>query len=70
MSNRKPVFDYKTCMACSACVSACPFSCLDITITNLDRYKKAYPSLVNDSSCTGCGLCSKTCPVDAIEIKG
>lgn len=68
MGKGKPRIKYKECIACGICMSACPFSCLELNINNLDKYKKSYPSLVLKEKCTGCGICSNECPLGAIEI--
>ena len=65
-----PIIDYSLCMACRICISACPFSCLEETKTDVDRYVKAYPQLEQEESCTGCGICAKVCPVEVIEMAG
>jgi len=65
-----PKVDYSLCMACRACVSACPFSCLEETKIDIDSYHKAYPQLVREEMCTGCGICAKACPVEAIDMVG
>lgn len=68
MKRGKPKIIYKECMACGICVVACPFSCLELTKLDIDKYKKAYPELTMPDKCTGCGLCAKACPVETIEI--
>lgn len=68
MSKGKPTVNYKECMACGICTMACPFSCLDLTRNDIDKYKKAYPELVIREKCTGCGICAMECPVGAIEL--
>lgn len=68
-TGQKPVVDYSLCMACTACVPACPFGCLAMERLGVDRYRKAYPELVKPDACTGCGLCARACPVDCIELK-
>ncbi len=65
-----PKVNYSLCMACRVCISACPFSCLEETKTDVDRYVKAYPQLEREENCTGCGICEKACPVEAIEMVG
>lgn len=71
MSKEKvfPAFNYKKCMACAICVSACPFGCLEMSKTGIDQYNKAYPKLTLEKACTGCGICSKECPFEAISMK-
>jgi len=68
MPKASPRVDYGTCMACLACVDACPFGCLEGSKTGIDRYRKAYPEMAKPEKCTGCGLCSTACPVVAIEM--
>jgi len=63
-----PVVDYKLCMACRVCISACPFSCLEAARTDIDSYAKAYPVLVHEKDCTGCSICARACPVDVITM--
>ncbi len=69
MEKKKPIINYKECMACGICVQACPFSCIDFVKINVNKDKKAYPELINNGRCTGCGICSKECPVEAIELR-
>lgn len=68
MGKGKPVVNYKGCMACGICITACPFSCLELTKNDFDKYKKAYPELKLIEKCTGCGICSNECPFGAIEL--
>jgi len=67
-TKKKPVVDYKLCMACGSCIPACPFGCLELTRQGLDSYRKAYPELVSAGTCTGCGLCTRACPVECMEM--
>lgn len=66
----KPVFNYEECVACTICMEACPFDCIDITKQGVNkRYKtKVYPNLVRVEDCTGCKLCLEYCPVDCITL--
>lgn len=63
-----PVVTYAGCMACGVCVESCPFGCLDLTLTGIDRTKRAYPAMERLPDCTGCGFCARDCPVDAIVM--
>lgn len=40
------------CFACGACVTACPFNCLE--------YGEKEPRLIKE--CKGCGICAQVCP--------
>jgi NAD-dependent dihydropyrimidine dehydrogenase PreA subunit len=64
-----PIVDYKLCMACMVCITACPFSCLEAKRMDIDSYGKAYPVLMRPGNCTGCGICEKSCPVDVIRME-
>ena len=60
--------DYLVCMACGVCTIACPFNCLELSKTDVDKLHNAYPALTANHQCTGCGICAKACPVDSISI--
>ena len=53
------VVDRNICVACGACMKACPKGAISI-------YRGCYAQ-VNDQKCVGCGLCGKTCPAGCIE---
>ena len=71
-----PVISKERCVACRACVSACPrkliemvpFSDRDVHIvcSNLERGKAVTDVCVY--GCIGCTKCVKECPVDAIAM--
>lgn len=65
---KKPQFDYQICIACGVCYQDCPTSCINLSKTDLDQYKKAYPQIENQEACINCGICSKACPIDAITM--
>ncbi len=48
----------KRCCGCSACVAACPVSCLEM---KPDACGFIHPSY--EDGCIGCGRCAKACPV-------
>jgi len=61
MAKKKlPQIDRDACIGCSACVSACPVSALDM---DGDKAK-----LVKPVECTSCGACVDSCPVSAISM--
>lgn len=49
------------CVACGACMKACPRGAITI-------YRGCY-AMVEESKCVGCGLCGKTCPAGCIAVK-
>lgn len=56
-----PKIDLDTCIGCSACVSACPASVLDM---DGDKAK-----LKDAAGCTSCAACVDSCPVSAIAME-
>lgn len=54
-------FVSERCVACGACVEACPAQChtFEAGIHRIDR-----------SACDACGACVRACPQGALEIKG
>jgi ferredoxin len=60
--------DYQVCMACGVCVQVCPFNCLELTKTDVDKLSKPYPVLALNHKCNGCSMCVTACPVDCISI--
>ena len=48
------------CVACGACVKACPRAAISI-------YKGCF-ARVEAAKCVGCGLCAKACPAGCIAI--
>lgn len=55
-----PKIDAGTCIGCSACISACPNSVLDMA----DSKAK----VTNAKDCTSCAACVSACPVEAIKL--
>ena len=52
------VVDKSICVACGACMKACPKGAISV-------YRGCY-AVVDESKCVGCGLCAKTCPAGCI----
>ena len=55
------VVDKNVCVACGACMKACPRRAITI-------YRGCY-AVVDESKCVGCGLCGRTCPAGCIAVK-
>lgn len=73
--NGVAVVDMEKCVACGACIKACPKKLIELVPYNkrvrvvcnsLDQAAAAMK--VCDTSCIGCGKCAKGCPVEAIEM--
>lgn len=69
--------DKKRCVACGACVQACPKHLIDLVpasqeihvyCSNPDRGKDV--KAVCESGCIGCTLCVRNCPNQAISMQG
>jgi ferredoxin len=46
------------CIACGACVDACPVEAITLEET----------AVIDAEKCTDCGTCVEECPVDALEL--
>ncbi len=68
MSRKIPAIDYDVCLSCVVCVTACPFSSLNMSADGRGRYGKTIPELARPETCTGCGLCVQACPLDCIVL--
>ena len=55
------IIDRNTCVACGACMKACPREAITI-------YRGCF-AVVDEAKCVGCGLCAKTCPAGCIALK-
>lgn len=55
------VVDRKICVACGACMGACPKGALSV-------HRGCY-AVADEAKCVGCGLCAKTCPAGGIAIR-
>ena len=60
MKKKLAVVNRTICVACGACMKACPKKAISI-------WKGCYAT-VEQTACVGCGLCSKTCPAGCISI--
>ena len=58
---RIAVVDRKICVACGACMKACPKGAISV-------YRGCH-AVVAEARCVGCGLCVKTCPAGCIALK-
>ena len=52
--------DKNICVACGACLKACPKGAIAI-------YRGCY-AVAEEDKCVGCGLCAKACPAGCISI--
>lgn len=74
-----PVIIEDNCVACGACVKACPKDIIELRKVG-PKSRRIFVSCVNedkggiakkacDVACIGCGKCFKVCPFDAITMK-
>lgn len=74
-----PVISDDNCVACGACVDACPKSIIELRKKG-PKSRRIFVSCVNEdkggvarkacsTACIGCGKCVKACPFEAIEVK-
>lgn len=61
MAKKIAFVDKNVCVACGACMKACPRSAIYIY--------RGCRAVVEEAKCVGCGLCAKTCPAGCITIK-
>lgn len=74
-----PVINAEKCVACNACVKACPKNILELRFKG-KRDRRIFVSCINQEkgglarksckvACIGCGKCVKVCPFDAITLE-
>jgi electron transport complex protein RnfB len=74
-----PVVSEEKCVACGACVKACPRSIIEIRLQG-KKSRRIFVSCINREkgavarknctvACIGCGKCVKICPHDAITLE-
>jgi uncharacterized protein (DUF362 family)/NAD-dependent dihydropyrimidine dehydrogenase PreA subunit len=59
----RPVVSRERCIACGACVRACPVSVIRLEESGTGRCAQ-----IDDSGCIRCYCCHEMCPEDAIEL--
>ena len=59
--------DWRVCIGCSMCATACPNKALDLTIVQDAKKKRHMKSYVHKSGrCLYCNLCVEVCPVNTL----
>jgi RnfABCDGE-type electron transport complex B subunit len=74
-----PVINEDNCVACGACVEACPKDIIElrkkgpkgrrIFVSCVNKEKGAVAKKACSVACIGCGKCVKECPFDAITLE-
>ncbi len=60
----RPVVSDERCVACGACVRACPMD-----VTSLEESGRGTSAQIDDSGCIRCYCCHEMCPEDAIDLR-
>ena len=55
------VVDKSICVACGACMKACPKGAISVC--------RGCYAAADAAKCVGCGLCAKACPAGCIAIR-
>lgn len=61
LSKKYAEADKNRCVACGACMKACPKEAIRV-------WKGCYAK-TEEERCVGCGKCAKVCPADCITLK-
>jgi len=70
LKNRpKPVVNPELCSGCEACVTICPFSCLEVNGSIMPFETKGKAELVKPAKCVSCRECERICAKSAITLE-